>query len=157
MIKKEKHVHGVFTEIVGTPKEISSYDLFLNSGPKEGSIDLQRYTDLYKDIVTKWKTQFETVALIEEVILQIRAKENIKEIKLSLVKDEYIYARSPFYRRGSSTKDIRVIVGKTDIDGDDLNILSKDVEFMERAKRKITVAMEKIISSNRNTLTKLLK
>lgn len=156
MIKKEKHVHGVFTEIVGTPKEISQYDLFLNTGPKTESQDLTKYTDLYRNIVTKWKTQFETVALLEEVILQLRSKENIKEIKLSLVKEEYIYARTPFYRRGGSTKDIRVIVGKTDIDGDDLNVLAKDVEFMERAKRKLSTAMDKTIAGNKNILTKLL-
>jgi len=157
MIKKEKHVHGVFTEIVGTPKEISQYDLFLNTGPKDGSVDLLKYTDLYKTIVVKWKSQFETVALLEEVILQLRSKENIKEIKLSMVKDEYIYARTPFYRRGGSTKDIRVIVGKTNIDGDDLNLLAKDVEFMEKSKRKLSTAMDKVIASNKNMLTKLLK
>jgi hypothetical protein len=97
------------------------------------------------------------VAILEETILQLRAKENIREIKLSVVREEYIYARSPFYRKGSSTKDIRVIVGRTDINGDDLNRLEKDIQFMERAKRKIQVAMDKVISENKNELTKLLK
>jgi hypothetical protein len=157
MIKKEKHVNGVFTEIVGTPKEISQYDRFLNTGPKTESKDLNEYTNLYRSVVTKWKSQFETVALLEEVILQLRCAENIKEIKLSLVKGEYIYARSPFYRRGGSTKDIRVIVGRTDIDGEDLDVLSKDVEFMERCKNKLSVAMSKTVASNKNILTKLLK
>jgi len=157
MIKKEKHVHGVFTEIVGTNKEISQYDHFLNTGPKSESKDLCDYTNLYRSVVTKWKSQFETVALLEEVILQLRSVENIKEIKLSLVKEEYIYARSPFYRRGGSTKDIRVIVGRTDIDGDDLDTLSKDVEFIERSKKKLSTAMNKVVASNKNILTKLLK
>lgn len=157
MIKKEKHVNGVFTDIVGTPKEISQYDRFLNTGPKTESKDLAEYTNLYRSVVTKWKSQFETVALLEEVILQLRCAENIKEIKLSLVKGEYIYARSPFYRRGGSTKDIRVIVGRTDIDGEDLDALSKDVEFMGRCENKLMVAMKKTIASNKNILTKLLK
>ena len=154
---KQKHVSGVFTEIVGTPKTISQFEQFLNMDPEETSDALKKLTGTYKNIVTQWKPQFDKVALLEETILQMRAMENISEIKLSVVRDEYIYARSPFYRRGGSTKDIRVIVGKTDIDGEDLNRLAKDIKFMERAKRKVQVAMDKQISENKNELTKLLK
>ena len=156
-MSKQKHVNGVFTEIVGTNKELSQFEQFLNMGPKDTSDELNKLTNSYKTIVTKWKAQFDTVAILEETILQLRAKENIRQIKLSVVRDEYIYARSPFYRKGSSTKDIRVIVGKTDINGEDLNRLEKDIQFMERAKRKIQVAMDKVISENKNELTKLLK
>jgi len=158
MNKKEfKHVNGVFTEIVGTTKTLSQFEQFLNMDPEESSADLKKLTGTYRNVITTWKSQFDTVALLEETILQMRAKENITEIKLSVVREEYIYARSPFYRRGGSTKDIRVIVGKTDIDGEDLNRLAKDIKFMERAKKKIQVAMNKMISENKNELTKLLK
>ena len=156
-MNKLKHVNGVFTEIVGTQKQLSQFEQFLNMDPKESSDELKRLTHTYRNIVTKWKANFDSAALLEETILQLRAKENITEIKLSIVRDEYIYARSPFYRRGGSTKDIRVIVGKTDIDGDDLNRLSKNIQFMERAKRKIQVAMDKIIAENKNELAELLK
>jgi hypothetical protein len=156
-MNKLKHVNGVFTEIVGTQKQLSQFEQFLNMDPKESSDELKRLTHTYRNIVTKWKANFDSAALLEETILQLRAKENITEIKLSIVRDEYIYARSPFYRRGGSTKDIRVIVGKTDIDGEDLNRLSKNIQFMERAKRKIQVAMDKIIAENKNELTRLLK
>ena len=156
-MNKLKHVNGVFTEIVGTQKQLSQFEQFLNMDPKESSDELKRLTHTYRNIVTKWKANFDSAALLEETILQLRAKENITEIKLSIVRDEYIYARSPFYRRGGSTKDIRVIVGKTDIDGDDLNRLSKNIQFMERAKRKIQVAMDKIIAENKNELTELIK
>ena len=156
-MNKQKHVNGVFTEIVGTPKTISSFEQFLNMDPPESSKDLKQMTHTYRNIVTKWKTQFDTVALLEETIMQLRSKENLNEIKLSVVRDDYIYARSPFYRMGGSTKDIRCIVGKVDIDGDDLNRLAKDITFMERAKRKIQTTMDKIIAQNRNQLTKLLK
>ena len=98
--------------------------------------ELNDFTDYYKQVVTKWKSQFDTVALLEEIILQLRAKENISEIKLSVIRDEYIYARSPFFRRGGSTKDIRVIVGKTDIDGDDVDMLSKDLTFWKKDMKK---------------------
>lgn len=157
MNNKPKHVNGVFTELVGGPRKLSQFEQFLNMNPKDTSKDLQKLTATYRNVVTKWKSNFETAALLEETIMQLRAKENITEIKLSIVRDEYIYARSPFYRRNGSTKDIRVIVGKTDIDGDDLNILSKDIEFMERCKRKIQVSMDKIVSVNRNELTRLLQ
>jgi hypothetical protein len=156
-MNKLKHVNGVFTEMVGTQKQLSQFEQFLNMDPKESSDELKRLTYTYRNIVTKWKANFDSAALLEETILQLRAKENITEIKLSIVRDEYIYARSPFYRRGGSTKDIRVIVGKTDIDGEDLNRLSKNIQFMERAKRKIQVAMDKIIAENKNELTELLK
>ena len=156
-MNKLKHVNGEFTEMVGTQKQLSQFEQFLNMDPKESSDELKRLTYTYRNIVTKWKANFDSAALLEETILQLRAKENITEIKLSIVRDEYIYARSPFYRRGGSTKDIRVIVGKTDIDGEDLNRLSKNIQFMERAKRKIQVAMDKIIAENKNELTELLK
>lgn len=159
MIKKQKfkHVNGVFTDIVGTNKELSEFERFLNDGPTKMSPVLSKMTGTYKNIVTRWKTQFDTVSLLEETILQLRAMENISEIKLSIVRGDYIYARSPFYRRGGSTKDIRVIVGRTKKEGDDLNLLQKDIQFMESAKKQIQVAMDKVIAENRNELTKLLK
>ena len=81
---------------------------------------------------------------------------NIKEIKLSIVRGDYIYARSPFFRKGTSTKDVRVIVGRINDHGDDLTLLEKDIQFMESAKRSIQVAMDRQIAENRNELTKLM-
>jgi hypothetical protein len=157
MGKNLKHVNGVFTQMVGTDKELSQFEMFLNQSPKTMSDDLRDYTNYYRNVVTKWKTQFDTVSLLEEIILQLRAKENITEVKLSVIRGEYIYARSPFYRRGGSTKDIRVIVGKTDLDGDDIDMLYKDPSFMRRAHDKIMVAMDSVIAENKNTYVKLNK
>lgn len=157
MGKNLKHVNGVFTQMVGTDKELSQFEMFLNQSPKTMSEDLRDYTNYYRNVVTKWKTQFDTVSLLEEIILQLRAKENITEVKLSVIRGEYIYARSPFYRRGGSTKDIRVIVGKTDLDGDDIDMLYKDPSFMRRAHDKIMVAMDSVIAENKNTYVKLNK
>ena len=157
MAKQIKHVNGVFSQVVGTDKELSQFELFLNQSPDKMSGELHDFTDYYKQVVTKWKSQFDTVALLEEIILQLRAKENITEVKLSVIRGEYIYARSPFYRRGGSTKDIRVIVGKTDLDGDDIDMLYKDPSFMRRAHDKIMVAMNSVIAENKNTYVKLNK
>ncbi len=85
--------------------------------------------------------------------MQLRSKETIMdELKLSLVR-EYIYARCLFYREGKGTKDIRVIVGKSDIYGTDIEKLTGDVDFMDLAKEKLLKAMDSEIVEN----TKILK
>lgn len=156
MNKNLKHVNGVFTKIVGANKQLNEFERFLNDGPIKMSPVLSKMTGRYKEFVTNWKSKFDSVSLLEETILQLRAKENIKEIKLNIVQGEYIYARSPFLRKGMSTKDVRVIVGRISEDGDDLNLLEKDIQFMESAKRSIQVAMDKQIAENRNELNKLI-
>ena len=155
MNKNLKHVNGVFTKIVGGNKQRNEFERFLKDGPIKMSPVLSNMTETYKEFVTNWKSKFDSASLLEETILQLRAKESIKEIKLSRVGGDYIYARSPFYRKGTSAKDVRVIVGRITEDGDDLNSLEKDIQFMESAKRSIEVAMDKQIAVNRNELTKL--
>ena len=157
MSKNEKYVNGVFTEMVGTDETISTYDVFINRGPKEPSQDLDKYTNMYKGAILKFKTNFEKMALLEEIIMQIRSKENITDIKLSIVRNDYIYARAPFYRRGGTTKDIRVIVGKIEFDGSDLNRLAKDLNFMDKCKRKLSVVMDKVITDNKNIFQDITK
>jgi hypothetical protein len=98
------------------------------------------------------KTNFEMLAKLEEIILQIRAKESMvnggtEELKLSLVRD-YLYARYPFYRKGMTTKDIRVIVDKSEFWGDDLNRLTKNNEFMTKAVEKLEKVMSVEIDYN---------
>ena len=86
MIRHPKHVNGVFTEVVGSDKEISKFEIFLNSSPKDPSTELLNLTGTYRNIVSKWKGNFESVALLEEFILQLRSMENLSEIKLSIVR-----------------------------------------------------------------------
>ena len=68
-------------------------------------------------------------------------------IKLSLVR-EYLYARYPFYRKGMTTKDIRVIVDKSEFWGENLDILIKNKEFMSKAIEKLQRAMDVEIDNN---------
>ena len=77
------------------------------------------------------------------------------EIKLSLVR-ECLYARYPFYRKGMTTKDIRVIVDKSEFWGQDLNILIKNKDFMSKAKEKLVTAMNEIIDSNLHEYKKMI-
>tara|TARA_Y100000385_G_scaffold240007_1_gene255668 strand:+ start:198 stop:674 length:477 start_codon:yes stop_codon:yes gene_type:complete len=154
MNKNLKHVNGVFTKIVGTNNQLSEFERFLKDGPIKMSPVLSNMTETYREFVTNWKSKFDSASLLEETILQLRAKENIKEIKLNIVKGEYIYARSPFLRKEVGHKDIRIIVGRISKNGDDLNLLEKDIQFMESAKMSVQAAMDKQIAKNRKKLTK---
>jgi len=148
MPRENKLTEGVFTGIVGTRERISSYDLFLETMTKKNSPELSKWSKKYRDHINKNKVRFQNLAKLEEVIMQLRSKETLLEnIKLSLVR-EYIYARALFFREGKGTKDIRVIVDKTDIYGDDLNSLLKNKEFMSKAVNKLQEAMDKEIQEN---------
>lgn len=151
MGRVNKTIDGVFTDIVGTSKEISSYSRFVNQGKnlKSGK-QLKNMTKLYEKMVNDNKDQFEKLAQLEEIIMQMRIRENMDGIKLSLVR-EYVYARVPFYRRDKKAKDVRVIVDKVDFypgADQDLNILSGNPEFMEKAKNKLIEAIDDEIKEN---------
>ena len=124
---------------------------------KPHSEELVKHCNRYKDFISMMKTNFEKLAKLEGVIMQMRAKELIsEEVKLSLVRDEYIYARTIFYREDRETKDIRIIVGKTEFHGNDLEKLSRDETFMNLAKDKLAKAIDKEIQRNLNDLNKYM-
>ena len=159
MGRENRLTGGVFTEIVGTRDRISSYDRFLNvdidlSIPHTD--ELVKYCNQYKNSIRMMKTNFEMLAKLEEIIMQLRSKETAgDDIKLSLVR-EYIYARTLFYREGKGTKDIRVIVGKTDIYGTEVTNLTGDESFMELAKEKLLRVMDLEIQENIKVLKNIL-
>lgn len=153
MGRVNKLTEGVFAEMVGTSKEINKYTEFLNNVDSK-SKNLKTLRKDYENMTGSNKNLFEKLAKLEEVILQIRAKESmmtgsVDEIKLSLVR-EYLYARYPFYRKGMTTKDIRVIVDKSEFWGEDLNILIKNKEFMSKATEKLAKAMDVEIDNNQH-------
>ena len=160
MSRENKLTGGVFTGIVGTSEKISSYDKFLNHTVdmnQPHSEELVKHCNRYKDFIGMMKTNFEKLAKLEGVIMQMRAKELIaEEVKLSLVRNEYIYARTLFYREDRETKDIRIIVGKTEFYGSDLEALSQDETFMAIAKDKLNKAIDKEIKRNLKELEKFM-
>jgi hypothetical protein len=102
--------------------------------------------------VKEFTPTLEKLASIEEVVMQLRSKENIDEIKLSLVR-EYVYARCSFFRRGVQSKDIRIIVDKEEFwEFDKVDDLLDNPEFMEKATNKLIKAMESEIKENLRTL-----
>lgn len=159
MSRHNRLTAAVFAEMVGTDDKISSYDKFLAT---DKFLDIEedkglRYAkDKYNGILTKLKTEFETLANLEEVIMQYRSKEMVdKDIKLSIVR-EYIYARALFYRRGKDVKDIRVVAGKTEIYGDNVQELYDNKDFMTIAKAKLLENMDRDINQNMHELKKVI-
>lgn len=110
---------------------------------------------MYTETVNELKSGMAKLAALEKIILQMRAKLNMDDIKFSILR-EYIYARTPFYRDDTSTKDIRVIVDKTDIQGDDMSKLNKNKPLIKSAKQKLASAMEDEINNSIKEFHKLI-
>ena len=151
MGRVNKTISGVFIDIVGTSNEISQYQQFINQGGDlNDDPQVREYLSIYTHMINNNKEIFEQLASLEEIIMQKRIQLDLSDIKLSKVRD-YVYARTPFYRKNNSAKDIRVIVDKMEFypqcDGD-LTILFGNQEFMERAKVKLASAMETEIANN---------
>jgi hypothetical protein len=145
-----KTIDGVFVDIVGDSSKLSGYDQFLNQGTNNPSRELNKLTNDYKSLITKHREVFEQLASLEEVIMQLRIRENLGDIKLSQVR-EYVYARTPFYRKDKVTKDVRVIVDKMEFypEGEEnLDNLFSKKDFMDKAKYKLAQAMDNEIEEN---------
>ena len=96
MGRVNKTISGVFIDIVGTPKEISGYQQFINQGGDlNDDPQVREYLSTYSHMVNDNKETFEQLASLEEIIMQKRIQLDLSDIKLSLVRD-YIYARTPF-------------------------------------------------------------
>lgn len=157
-------IEGVFNDLVGSDSQISQYDKFINYG-KENSTDddstLSLMTGEYENLIKKNKNAFIKLAKAEEIILQLRSIENLgdtdtSDVKLSLVR-EYVYARSPFFRKGKTSKDIRVIVDKIDNWGGEGSFeqLNNNFRFMSSAITKLKSVMTEEVNENIREFKKL--
>ena len=150
MGRVNKTIGGVFVDIVGSASRISKYDEFINSGKSlKSSKSLKAITADYKKLIDAQKDQYRVLADLEQLILQKRVRENLnpKDIKLSVLR-EYIYARISFYRTNTSTKDIRVLVGFSDMYGKTLKDIAKNKIFQQDATIKLQDAMDFEIAEN---------
>jgi hypothetical protein len=147
MPRNNKTINRVFTEIVPN----KAYDQFLRVDQELGIHESEILSDMKAEYVMTLagiRKTLKTLSKIEEVILQIRSKEMIEsELRLSLSRN-YIYARSLFYRIGKEINDIRVIVGKTEDYGEDIDSLLSLPGFRDLCKTKLSEAMDKIINEN---------
>lgn len=154
MGRVNKTIGGVFVDIVGSASRISKYDEFINSGKNlKSSKSLKAITADYKKLIDAQKDQYRVLADLEQLILQKRVRENLnpKDIKLSILR-EYIYARVSFYRTNTSTKDIRVLVGFSDMYGKTVKDIAKNKLFQQDAAIKLQEAMDIEIAENERLL-----
>ena len=157
MGRVNKSTEGVFTNIVGNRVERSSYNQFISFGDEvNNNEELNEFLRLYNDTVSKHKMDFQMLADLEVIIMQLRCKNDISDIKLSLVR-EYIYARCSFYRNDKTSKDIRVIIDNVEFWRSDLTNLIGNQEFMDKAKSKLVKAMDKEIYENITNFKKIYK
>ena len=141
----------VFTGIVTTNGQKGSLDEFLDVDKCLGlpvSMELELIKNKFELLARQSSANVGTLADMEEIIIQMRSKEVIEtELRLSLSRN-YIYARSLFFRRGKEINDIRVVVGKTEDYGDNLDELMNDDKFRTLCKGKLLEAMNKEIETN---------
>ena len=152
MARNNRLIEMVFANVVGTEDKVSLYDKFASTDSvlKIGETkDLKEAKNLYSKIINKHKVVLEELAKLEEAIVQLRCREQVlEEFKLSKVR-EYIYARALFYRPGREVKDIRVIAGRTDVYGEDVNDWYNNGDLMNIAKSKLAEAMDAEIEDNK--------
>lgn len=146
--------NGIFLDLIANDTELSQFEVFIN-GPKDSKKNktLIGYTKDYKDLTKQYTPVFEKLALLEELILQQRAILNLSDIKVSFVRD-YIYVRTPFYRRNHSSKDIRVIVDRIEFWTDTDNLMNNPT-FAVLAKQKLLDAMNAAYTENVEKFQKL--
>lgn len=149
----------VFADIIGKAGSTPTYESFLNIDQTLNipeTNDLKKIKEVYEIYLEKVKENVNVLSYIEEAVSQIRSKIVLKdEIKLS-IQTNYVYARTTFYRRRYEPNDIRVIVGRTDIIGSDIQKLLEDDEIMHKAYNQLMFAMEVEIDQTLSKLKELI-
>ena len=125
MSRRNDSVDGVFTKLYGTYRDITSRR---PTGISKSTRDLE---DVYERELVDLEPRVKVQALREQLIMQRRVIENIKDIKLGF-QDEYIFAMCPFYRGDKKANDVRVYPGKISVFGRDLDSLYLNDDFMDR-------------------------
>lgn len=118
--------------------------------------DTFEITELKKEYLTLFnmsKDVLHRAGKVEELIIQLRCRELIRDtIKLSFVRD-YIYARSIFYQSKKDVKDIRVVICKLEDAPEKYpDHLYANKEFITLAVEKLQTAMDVIIEKNKKEL-----
>lgn len=143
---------GVFVELMATQTRKSAFETFVNrEHMMNSSFESEVLIEEYIATVNSIQRELELASLLEELIMLHRAKNNIRDIKISLLR-EYIYVRMNCYRPNLAVKDVRVIVGTTSQYGDDVDALFANVDFMDKAKQKIEVQIDEMIQDKQKEL-----
>lgn len=155
MARVNKATEGCFSKIFGDEDSTPLFEKFINKAqPENPSNNLKKYLKTYKDYINKERLKMEQMSIVEELIMQLRSKENISDIKISVVRN-YIYARCTFYRRDTTSKDVRVIVDNREFWKQSLKKLTENEEFMKKAKDKLVRQMNQKIEETINKLDEI--
>ncbi|MFD3409042.1 hypothetical protein SKC37_10265 [Aquirufa sp. HETE-83D] len=143
---------GVFVELKATHKRKSAIQTFVDkehfmNSSQESRLLLEEYTET----VLAMQRELKLASLLEELIMLHRAKNNIKNLKISFVR-EYIYVRMHCYRPDNETNDLRVIMGTTYQHGDNVEALYANSDFMSKANEKMESQIDEMIELKRNEL-----
>ncbi len=170
MGRVNRNIEGAFVKLIGENDEVPAYESFLNRFELENAPGLlKKYTKQYKDFIATERLKLERICLIEEIILQLRTRETIDGIKLNFLGKNYIYARCPYYRRDTNSKDVRTMVDNIKnlaspfsnmclsdkVENITIEFLESNETFMEYAKNKLRDAMMVIIKENIKKLNEL--
>lgn len=145
MSRRNDTVDGVFTKLY------SSYRDVAHRRPSGISKSLKDIEESYERDLSEMEPRIRVQALREQLIMQRRVFENIKDIKLGF-QDEYIFAMCPFYRGDKKANDVRVYPGKISIFGRDLESLYMNDEFMDRTISMLRQQMSKYIDQTEDLL-----
>lgn len=148
MSKIQKITDGVFTSIVETSNRKSSYERFINTVGTENGYLLNSLLDQYKEMIYENEDLFNQLSTIEELIIQIKLRENMEEIKLFTLRD-YIYARTTFFIKGKDRCEVRSIIDRLDNHPDKtIDDLYHDESFMNLVSNKLKSLMDIEIQKN---------
>jgi hypothetical protein len=144
----KKITNGVFTPIIETSSRKSSFECFINNIGNENGPLLNSLLEQYKEHIYEHEELFNQLAYLEELIIQIKIRENMDDIKLFIVRD-YIYARTTFFTKEKERSEIRTIVDRLDKYPDKtIEDLNKDTFFMSMVSKKLKTMMDIEIEKN---------
>lgn len=158
MTDNTKNKRGVFSMITGKDGVEDMISKFINEKNINPDPRIDKYLKNYQKIVDKIMKPLEDLSKDEEIILQLRARDNVnpKYISFYLAKDykgnmDYIYARTIFYRHDKKIKDIRVIAGKLSDFKVPFEKVIKNKKFLqstvEKLKETMNVEIEKTLKN----------
>ena len=145
MSRRNDTVEGVFTKLYNSYRDVST-----RKTPAVGKVT-RDWEEAYDRELSDLEPRIRVQALREQLIMQRRVLENIKDIKLGF-QDEYIFAMCPFYRGDKKANDVRVYPGKISIFGRDLEALQLNEEFMDRVTHMLRQKMAEHIQQTEDQL-----
>ena len=148
MSRKNDTVDGVYTKLW------SNYDGIISRRIPSVSKTTRDLEDAYAANNQELRPRIKQQALLEQLIMQRRVYENIKDIKLG-IQDEYIFAMCPFYRGDKKANDVRVYPGRVSVFGRDLESLQYNDEFMDRTMHMLRQKMAEHIDQTEEQLNQI--